>query len=138
MSLGRLFLLSLIGAGFFLPAAARQTCPMRGQVPMLVSELFFGRDIVGRAPVSDVEWSNFAATTLTRTFPDGFTEFDAEGQWFNAKLGKVVREPTKVVVVAAKFSPDLQSKLDAVRNAYEIAFRQQSVGIVTRTECAAF
>ena len=48
---------------------------------MLVAELFFGRGVKGRAPVSDAEWAEFAAQTVTPNFPGGFTVFDGEGQW---------------------------------------------------------
>ncbi len=50
---------------------------------MLVAELFFGRNIRGRAPLTEAEWRAFAAEIVTPNFPDGFTVFDGDGQWQN-------------------------------------------------------
>ncbi len=41
----------------------------------------------GRAPLTDAEWAEFAAQTITPNFPDGFTVFDGEGQWRNPQTG---------------------------------------------------
>ena len=105
---------------------------------MLVAELFFGLDIPGRAALNETEWRAFAADTITPNFPDGFTSFDAEGQWRNPATGVYRSAPTKMLLVAAPRSPDLSSRLSAVINSYKARFGQQSVGIVTRNSCAAF
>ncbi len=105
---------------------------------MLVAEVFFGRRIAGRAPLTDVEWAEFAAQTVTPAFPDGFTVFDGEGQWRNPRTGSIARDPTKILLVAVKRGPDLAQRLAAVIDAYKTRFRQQSVGVITRDSCAAF
>jgi hypothetical protein len=105
---------------------------------MLVAELFFGRSIKGRGPLSDAEWAKFAADTITPNFPNGFTVFDGDGQWQNPQTGQIGRERTKILLVAAERSPDLAARLTAVMDAYKTQFHQQSVGIVTRDSCAAF
>jgi Protein of unknown function (DUF3574) len=113
-------------------------CLLPGEQRMVVAELFFGRDIAGRAPLSDAEWADFAARVVTPNFPDGFTVFDGAGQWRNPQTGHIVREPTKILLVAAKRQPDLSGRLTAVIDAYKARFRQRSVGVVTRDACAAF
>ncbi len=105
---------------------------------MLVAELFFGRGTKGRAPLSEAEWAGFAAQIITPNFPDGFTLFDGEGQWRNPQTGHIARDPTKILLVAAKRTPDLPRRLSAVIDAYKTRFHQQSVGIITRDSCAAF
>jgi hypothetical protein len=105
---------------------------------MLVAELFFGRAIRGRAPLSDAEWAEFAAQTITPNFPDGFTVFDGEGQWRNPQTGHIAHDPTKILLVATRRTPDLAQRLSAVIDAYRIQFHQQSVGLITRDACAAF
>ena len=105
---------------------------------MLVAELFFGRDIKGRTPLSDAEWSAFAAEVVTPNFPAGFTVFDGEGQWQNLASGRIGRERSKILLVAAKRTPDLAARLAAVIDAYKARFHQQSVGIITRDSCANF
>jgi hypothetical protein len=105
---------------------------------MLVAELFFGRAIPGRAPLSEAEWRTFAADTITPNFPDGFTAFEAEGQWRDPATGVISSAPTKVLLIAAPRAPDLAPRLSAVIEAYKARFRQQSVGVITRDSCGAF
>ena len=105
---------------------------------MLVAELFFGRSIPGRGPLTEAEWAEFAAEVITPNFPAGFTVMDGAGQWQNPSTGKTSRDPTKVLLVAAARAPDLAGRLSAVIGAYKSRFHQQSVGIITRDSCAAF
>ena len=105
---------------------------------MLVAELFFGRNIKGREPLTDAEWAEFAAHVITPNFPDGFTVFDGEGQWRNPQTGRIAGSRTKILLVAAKREPDLARRLSVVINAYRTRFHHQSVGIITRDACAAF
>jgi hypothetical protein len=89
---------------------------------MLVAELFFGRSIKGRGPLTDAEWAAFEAQTVTPNFPDGFTVFDGEGQWRNPQTDHIARDPTKILLVAAKREPDLARRLSAVIDAYKSEF----------------
>jgi Protein of unknown function (DUF3574) len=105
---------------------------------MFIAELFFGRGINGRWPLTDAEWAEFVAQTITPNFPDGFTVFDGEGQWRNPQTGQIAGGRTKILRVAAKREPDLAGRLSAVVDAYKTRFHQQSVGIITHESCAAF
>src|SRR6516165_1173275 len=80
--------------------SAEYDCLLPAEQRMLVAELFFGRGINGREPVSDGEWAAFAAQTITHNFPDGFTVFNGEGQWRNPRTGAIARDPTKILLVA--------------------------------------
>jgi Protein of unknown function (DUF3574) len=121
-----------------LSPAAQSSCLLPAERHMLVAELFFGRNIKGRQPLTDAEWAEFAAQTITPNFPDGFTAFDGEGQWRNPLTGQIAGGRTKILLVAAKPEPDLSRRLLAVIDAYKTQFHQQSVGIVIRDSCAAF
>ena len=105
---------------------------------MLIAELFFGRAIEGRGELTEAEWTKFSAETITPNFPDGFTVFDGAGQWRNPQTRQIFRDPTKILLIAAKRSPDLAGRLAAVMDAYKARFHQQSVGLITRDSCAAF
>ena len=105
---------------------------------MLVAELFFGRNINGRAPLTDAEWAEFVAQTITPNFPEGFTVFDGEGQWSNPQTRNITAGRTKILLVAANLEPGLTRRLSAVIDTYKMRFRQQSVGIITREACASF
>jgi hypothetical protein len=121
-----------------LSESAPYSCLLPDEQRMLVAELFFGRGIKGRQPLTDAEWAEFAAQTITPNFPDGFTVFDGEGQWRNPQTGQIAGSRTKILLVAAKREPDLARRLAAVIEAYKTEFRQQSVGVITRDSCAAF
>jgi hypothetical protein len=113
-------------------------CILPSEQRMLVAELFFGRDIKGRGPLSEAEWRKFAAETITPNFPEVFTAFDGDGQWQNPQTKQVGHEGTKILLVAAQRSPDLAGRLARVIDAYKTRFHQQSVGLITRDSCAAF
>ena len=120
------------------PSPPAYVCLLPSEQRMLVAELFFGRDIKGRAPLTDAEWAAFIENIITPNFPDGFTVFDGEGQWRNPRTGHIARAPTKVLLVAAPRTPDLARRLSAVIDTFKSQFHQQSVGLITRDSCAAF
>jgi hypothetical protein len=130
-------MLSHLIAAAVMSAMAPQ-CPLPQQAPMLVTQMFFGRDIAGRGPLTDREWGGFVAGTIAKNFPDGFTVEDGEGQWLDPKTHRMSHERSKVVIVAAPSTPDLTQRIKAVMSAYRAQFHQQSVGILTATECGSF
>ena len=118
--------------------APRAECLLDSQQPVIVAELFFGRDIAGREPLTDREWSDFAASVIARAFPDGFTVTDGEGQWRDPVTQAVKQESTKILTVAAVQSADFASRISRVRDAYSRLYRQTSVGVVTYGACGEF
>jgi hypothetical protein len=120
------------------PPARATTCVLPTEKRMTVAHLFFGRSIPGRIPLTDAEWATFAAHELSRDFPDGFTVFDGDGQWLDPSSGAIVRERSKIVIVAAGDDDKLARRLSAAARAYEKEFRQKSVGIMTEPTCAEF
>ena len=128
-------------AGCAMPGEALppNACLLPAQKPMLVAELFFGRNIPGRAPVSEAEWADFVAQVVTPNFPDGYTVFNgAAGQSGAPQTGLIAREAPKIVLAAAYPRPDLKDRIAAVIEAYRARFPQKSVGLLTRWECGAF
>ncbi len=120
-------------------ACARQPeCLLPSERPMVLAQLFFGRDIPGRAPLTDMEWSDFTARVIATEFPDGFTVIDGDGQWRDPGSNAIVREATKILLVAAPPSDALGGRLAAIIDAYRRRFDQQSVGLVTSNICAVF
>jgi hypothetical protein len=113
-------------------------CLLPGQKPMLMIDLFFGRDIEGRGPVTDAEWADFTRTDITPRFPDGFSVFDAHGQWLNPQTNRIGAEASKMVRIEAMQAPGTAAKIAAVANAYRTQFHQSAVGISTAPVCAAF
>ncbi len=116
-------------------AACQASCPLSGQVPMIALKLYFGRDIPGGGFVTDQAWSAFAARALTPAFPDGFTAYEAQGQWRDPQDGRIAREKSFVVEIAGPLDP---AKVTGVVSAYKNMFRQVSVGEVTQKICGSF
>lgn len=113
-------------------------CPFPGQEPLAIAELFFGRNVPGRGPVTEAEWADFAAEVIAQEFPDGFTVLDGEGQFLDQASNRIIREPSKILIAAADPESDLKSRIGAVVDAYRARFHQRSVGVVTSMACAAF
>jgi Protein of unknown function (DUF3574) len=129
--LGLLVALALSGPAAASPAACRGK-----QESMLAAELLFGRG--SRGGVSEGAWARFVAREITPRFPDGLTVFDAAGQWRDPARGRIVREPSKVVLIVFRDEAGKQEHLNAIADAYKRRFRQQSVGIVIKPACASF
>jgi len=98
-----------------------------------VAELLFGQ-----RRVSEAAWRRFLASEVTPRFPDGLTVYDARGQWRPPGGGAIVRERTKVLMIAIPLGPDNDARLRQVVEAYKIRFRQQSVGLIVRPACVSF
>ncbi len=109
-----------------------------GGQPMLVAELLFGRNQAGKLRVTDADWQVFVAEELTTRFPDGLTVVDALGQWQDSGSRSLIREPSKLVLIAVTPGPETDAKLAEAIAAYKQRFAQQSVGLIRRQACVAF
>jgi hypothetical protein len=105
---------------------------------MVVTEMFFGRDIPGRQPLTDSEWSAFATAVIVREFPDGFTVLDGNGQWTDPRTRILAGERTKILIAASTPTDDLAGKIDRIGDAYRTEFHQQPVGVLTWSACGYF
>jgi hypothetical protein len=130
----------LIAIGLFgsTPARAQGAACSAPQQSMQQIELMFGRNIGNRLGVSEAAWSRFLAREVTPRFPDGLSVLDAAGQWQDKTRGRVVREPSKLVMILTADDAPARDKIAAIVTAYKDQFRQQSVGVISRPVCAAF
>ncbi len=108
-------------------------CAYVGGAPMLEYQLFFGR-----STVTDQQWADFTAQVVTLNLPDGFTAFDAHGQWMNPDTRQISHERTKVIVVALPDTPVTRTAIARVKDEYRQRFHQISVGTVIDPVCGAF
>ncbi len=99
-------------------SAFAQDCPAPLK-PMLRVELYFGRTVQGRPPVSERQWAEFVALDLTPRFP-GLTVLDAKGAWREGK--REVREKTKLVIVALTDTAPDRAQIAAAMDAYRKRF----------------
>jgi hypothetical protein len=107
-----------------------------GVKSMLVAEMLFGRNVGDRVGVSEAAFRRFVDEDLTPRFPNGLTVLDAQGQYGSS--GGIVKEPSKVVVIALDDTADAEKRLNDAAEAYKRRFRQESVGIVRKRSCVSF
>jgi hypothetical protein len=105
---------------------------------MLMVKMYFGQSMPGGHSVQPRAWTRFLSAAVTPRFPDGFTVYDAQGQWMDPKMPKPSQERSKVVEIAAPDSLAVRTAITDIARSYRESFHQQSVGIVTTTSCAAF
>src|SRR5829696_1853543 len=106
--------------------------------PQLRAELIFGRNIKGGGVVSEAAWRRFLDEEVTPRFPDGFTVIDGRGQWRGEGQTKIVKEASKVLVVAMPGGAERRARLAAVAEAYKRRFRQESVATLLTPSCVSF
>ncbi|HZB38332.1 MAG TPA: DUF3574 domain-containing protein, partial [Beijerinckiaceae bacterium] len=88
--------------------------------------------------VGEAAWRRFLDREVTPRFPDGFTVIDASGQWRSPGAVKLVKERSKVLVVAMPDDPDRRARLDEIAAAYKRAFNQDSVVSIIALGCVSF
>ena len=118
------------------PIPAEVPCP-EGSDRYDEYRLFFGRNIGDTEGVSDEDWREFLADTVTPRFPDGLSVFDAAGQWRDSQ-GAVVRERSKMLLILAEQDSDALTRLDEIAEEYKRRFSQESVLRVVDSACVAF
>lgn len=69
--------------------------------------------------VSPARWREFLDQEVTTRFPDGFSVFDAYGQWKDHDANVPERLATKVIVILHESSAKRESDIEAIRLAYK-------------------
>jgi Protein of unknown function (DUF3574) len=111
--------------------------PTPGTQALVRSELYFGRLRPDGTVVSDAEWRSFVAEEITPRFPDGFTVFDALGQ-YRGRDGQIVSEPTKVLLIVHGPDARLRGSVQELRDLYRRLFQQESVLLIESPARAGF
>ncbi len=130
-------LLALVCAGMLTGCASLPTACPAPTKPVQWVQLAFGRNIGDQGLVSDEDFQRFVDAEVTPRFPDGLTILDARGQWRGGD-GKIAREPSKILMLALPPGSEPLKKVDQVRAAYQRAFHQESVMLLTQPACVAF
>ena len=103
--------------------------------PAIEVDLYFGRDIGGRAEVSDADWVEFLADEVTPRFPDGLSVSEVSGQ-YREPGGRIIHERGKRLVVVVFDAPAHAGKIRAIVDTYKTRFGQHSLLRVERSICA--
>jgi hypothetical protein len=91
------------------------------------TELFFGTEKPG-PDVTDAQFQGFVNRVVTPRFPDGLTQYEAQGQ-FRDSSGRIVKERSKVIILLYPVADAGSSsvEIEQIRDIYEDAFDQESV-----------
>lgn len=120
-------LLASTVAGCATDGNTRPISPMIGrQGALLISDtLFFGLS-TARGPVSEAEWNDFLRNIVTPRFPDGFTYWEASGQWRGAD-NRLVQERSMVLQIVHPDNFQSESAIQEIIHRYQAQFEQDSV-----------
>jgi hypothetical protein len=107
------------------------------------TELFFGLSKPNRAQVTELEFQQFINREVTPRFPDGLTLLSGSGQFKNSS-NKIVKEPANLLILIHpqgllapnKFNQN--QKIEQIRKAYKLAFKQESVLRSDELSCVSF
>ena len=124
-----LVLLALAGCA---TRPAPVSCPS-GQAEVRTAQLFVGSRSL---PVTEAEVRRFVDKEITPRFPDGgVTIVNGGGQWTGDE-NRLIREANKVVLIVLPSKPDAHHRVEAVRHAYRVQFKQSPVVVVPPPACA--
>ncbi len=113
------------------------TLCQQGETVQQRSTLYFGAARPDGGVVSDQQWQDFLAGTVTPKFPDGLTWFNAHGQWRGGDE-TIVREDSRVIVLLHDSDPRTQRRLHRIAESYKRAFAQESVLQERAAACVRF
>lgn len=97
----------------------------RQGTPLVSDTLFFGLS-TARGPVTETEWNTFLRDIVTPRFPDGFTYWEANGQWRGAD-NRIVRERSMVLQIIHPGTPQTERAIQEIMLRYEQQHEQDSV-----------
>lgn len=124
-------LLALAGCAATPPASVHTTNPtsstLQGdasrpaQAHWLRTELYFSVGPLEGGPgsVNPARWREFIDQEVTARFPDGFTAYDAYGQWRDKGAAQPERLSTKVIVILHEDNPRHDADIEAIRLAWK-------------------
>jgi Protein of unknown function (DUF3574) len=108
------------------------------QKPQQVVELMFGRKVPGRSAVTEDEWDRFLDHEIITRFPEGLTVLSAMGQWHDQSSNRIIREPSKIVLIVLPGKDADLARVNEIAEAYKSRFKQQSVVVILRPGCVSF
>ena len=120
--------LSVLGGCASVPPLA---CPA-GQSQVRTAQLFLGAK--PPAKLNDADLRAFVDQEVTPRFPDGVTVVDGGGQW-KGSADQLVREAAKVVLIVLPAKGDAIARIETVRTAYRVRFKQDTVVVIPQPAC---
>jgi hypothetical protein len=91
------------------------------------TELYFGLKQPDGKIIPDSAWNAFVENYASKTFAQGFTVLTSQGWWMDEATKQIHEEPSHVIISINKMDHQLSKKIDSLRNAYIILFKQEAV-----------
>lgn len=113
----------------------RITCPGNGN-SSIQDTLYFGTAKPG-GRVSADQWIEFLNTSVIPRFPEGFTTWDASGQWRTAQ-GQSIQEPTHVLNIIHPDNEASSHSIQQIMQNYRSRFHQEAVLRLTSRVCESY
>ncbi|MDG6094460.1 DUF3574 domain-containing protein [Acetobacter sp. AN02] len=98
----------------------------------------FGQTRPDGTPITTSGWQDFLSRSITPLFPDGLTVLPGQGQWRGRRDGKITSEPSHLVWIVTRDTPETARKISVIRESYKTRFSQQSVGLLAGYGCSSF
>lgn len=108
-----------------------------GEQPAISELMYFGTAKPGGVVVSESEWNAFVQASVAPRFAQGFSVWQASGQWRGAD-GGVVRETSYVLSVVHGADARSDAAARAIASEYKARFRQEAVLRVRSQVCVSF
>ena|SRR5205085_6543476 len=89
------------------------------------TELYFGFSKTDGSSVTKEEWNAFADSVISRVFSNGSTVIESHGQWRENE--NLISEESRIVISINEMTPELENKIDEIREKYKNYFHQSSV-----------
>ena len=93
---------------------------------LVKTELYFGLSKNTGGYVSQEEWDAFEDSVIVKILSSGSTTIEGKGRWLNEN-GDVIKENSKLVIAVNEMTPDLNEKINSIREKYKKYFDQSSV-----------
>jgi len=110
------------------PGECDDLAPGVGSEAWVRSELYFGTTKPDGDELTDEEWQQFLDEEITPRFPAGLTVLNGYGQFLNSS-GVIAKEGSIVLILfyPADAIEESSEGIEEIRDAYEVAFEQESV-----------
>lgn len=93
---------------------------------MTKTELYFGLSKPNGSSISEESFQAFANTVIAKAFTEGSTIINGKGQWLGHN-GQLVSEPSKILIVLSKLTPERSKKIEIIREKYKKYYQQEAV-----------
>lgn len=113
----------------------RITCPGNGN-SSIQDTLYFGTAKPGGHVTAD-QWTGFLNSSVSPRFPEGFTTWNASGQWRSAQ-GQIIREPTLVLNIIHPDNEASSRSIQEIMQNYSYRFHQEAVLRLTSRVCESY